>query len=200
MTKFIASLLFSSLCAATLPSFAKDEKCVALSNLASTIYGNKATVNEYQMLRGMEFKSKPIDFAFIKLFSGVANTVNTLPASNFRAATDEFCQRFIEAALAPNAQVSRLATSSCEQIVAHSNAINTFRQSGDTPASLRSHFDRTFSENNSVHRVTADYLNLMSEMRFSNLFATRSDADFVNFSKQACEAFGVYLNNVDKRR
>lgn len=200
MKKFIASLLFSSLCATTLPSFAKDEKCVALSNLASTIYSNKATVNEHQMLRGMEFKSKPIDFAFIKLFSGVAYTVNTLPASNFQAATDEFCQRLTEAALAPNSEVSRVATSSCEQMVAHSNAINAFRQSGDTSASLRRHFDRTFSENNSVHRVTADYLNLMSEMRFSNLFATRSDADFINFSKQACEAFGVYLNKVDKRR
>lgn len=200
MKKLIASLLVSSLCAMALPSFAKNEKCVALSNLASTIYSNKATVNEYQMLRGMEYKSKPIDFAFIKLFSGVAYTVNTLPVSNFRAVTDEFCQRFTEAALAPNSEVSRLATSSCEQIVAHSNAINAFRQSGDMPASLRRHFDRLFSENNSAHRVTADYLNLMSEMRFSNLFATRSDVEFVNFSKQACEAFGVYLNNVDKKR
>jgi hypothetical protein len=199
MKKFITSLLFI-LCVTTLPSFAKDEKCVALSNLASTIYRNKATVNEYQMLRGMEFKSKPIDFAFVKLFSGVAYTVNTLSAPNFQVATDEFCQRFTEAALVSSSQVGRVATSSCEQMVAYSNVINTFRQSGDTPASLRRHFDRTFSENNSFHRLTADYLNLMSEMRFSNLFAARSDADFLNFSKQACEAFGVYLNKVEKSR
>ena len=126
MKNLITSLLFSSLCATTLPSFAKDEKCVALSNLASTIYSNKATVNEFQMLRGMELKSKQIDFAFIKLFSGVAYTVNTLPASNFQAATDEFCQRFTEAALAPNSQVSHVEKSSCEQMVAYSNAINTF--------------------------------------------------------------------------
>lgn len=199
MKKFIASLLFLSLCGTTLPSFAKDEKCVALSNLTSTIYSNKAKVNEYQMLRGMEFKSKSIDFAFIKLFSGVAYTANKLPASTLQVVTDEFCQRFTEAALAPKSQVSSGAISSCEPMIAHSNAINVFRQSGDTPASLRRHFDRIFSENNSIHRVTADYLNLMSEMRFSNLFVARSDVDFIAFSKQACEAFEVYIDKVDKK-
>lgn len=152
------------------------------------------------MLRGMEFKSKPIDFAFIKLFSGMAYTVNTLPADQFRAASDEFCQRLVTTALTPNSHGSRAGKPTCKSIVDHSNLINSFRRSGDNPASLRRLFDKTYSENNSVHRITADYLSLMAEMRFSNLLDAGSDENFINFSKDACDAFSTYVSKTEKKR
>lgn len=186
--------------AAALPAFAKDEKCTALSKLAATIYRNKDSVNEYQMLRGMERTSKQIDFAFIQLFSGVAYTLNSLPAPEFQSASDQFCQSIVAAALTPASLGNQTDTSNCKPLVEHARLINTFRQNADTPASLRRLFEKTYSEYSSLHRVSADYLNLMGEMRFSNLLHTRSDEDFVNFSRRACQAFTTYFNKVEGKR
>lgn len=182
------------------PVFAKDEKCTAFSKLAATIYSNKDTVNEYQMLRSMERFSKQTDFAFIQLFSGVAYTLNSLPAPEFQSATDQFCQSVIAAALAPASRGVQADTSNCKPLVDHAHLINTFRQSGDAPASLRRFFEKTYGDYSSVHRVSADYLNLMGEMRFSNLLNARSDEDFVSFSKLACQAFSTYINKVERKR
>lgn len=182
------------------PAFAKDEKCSALSKLGATIYANKDRVNEYQMLRGMERTSKQIDFAFIQLFSGIAYSLNALPAPEFQLATGQFCQSIVAAALAPASVGNQADTSNCKSLVDHAHLINTFRQSGDTPASLRRFFEKTYGEHTSVHRVVADYLNLMGEMRFSNLLHNRSDEDFVNFSRRACQAFETYVNTVERKR
>jgi hypothetical protein len=200
MKKHLLSLILPILICWSVPSFAKDEKCVALAKLASTVYRNKASANEFQMLQTWEATSNPIDFAFIRLFTGLAFNVNKLTSNEFESATNDFCQRIVTAAITPESRFDNATPSNCESIVAHSQIINTFKQSGDTPTSLRKQFLKTYSQNNSVHRGIVDYLSLMSEMRFSNLLAPRSDEDFMKFPKKSCTAFISYTARIDSNR
>lgn len=182
------------------PSYSKDEKCAAMAKLAATVYKNKASVNEFQLLQSWEETSNPIDFAFIRLFTGLAFNVNRLTPSKFEDATSEFCEKIVTAALAPESRTSNKLPSNCESIVAHSHIINSFKRTGDTPTTLRRQFLRTYNQDNSVHRVIADYLSLMSEMRFSSLLFTKSDEDFIGFSEKSCIAFTSYAARMDAAR
>jgi hypothetical protein len=98
MRNFTALFLTTLILGLPTASFARSDKCSALAKLAATIYENRQSINEYQMLRGMEHKSAAVDFAFIRLFSGIAYGVNKSPPSRFQAATEKFCRR-LEAAL-----------------------------------------------------------------------------------------------------
>jgi hypothetical protein len=200
MKKKILSLVVLTLTFWSTPSLSKDEKCVALAKLASTLYKNRTDVNEFQMLQTWEATSNPIDFAFIRLFSGLALNVNRLPPNKFENATNEFCQEVVTTALEPGLKVDSVAPSSCDSILAHSQIINTFKHSGDTPTTLRRQFLKTYNQNNSVHRGISDYLSLMSELRFSNLLFARSDDEFINFSQRSCAAFTSYIARIDRTR
>lgn len=179
------------------PSFAKNDKCLALAKLASTIYRNKADFNEFQTLQKWEATSTSIDFAFIRLFTGFAINVNKLPSNRFESATRDFCQKIVIVATTPELHTENTMTPSCQTIVAHSHLINAFKQSGDTPTTIRKQFLKTYGQKSSAHRGIVDYLSLMTEMRFSNLLAHRSDQDFIDFSEKSCSVFSLYTSKID---
>jgi|HigsolmetaAR204D_1030405.scaffolds.fasta_scaffold04645_2 hypothetical protein len=62
--------------------------------------------------------------------------------------------------------------------------INVFRQTGDTAASLRRHFEKTDSKNDYGDRLAADFLLLLSELRFSEAFNNLPDSYFVGPAKR----------------
>jgi hypothetical protein len=84
MRNFTALFLTTLILGLPTASFARSDKCSALAKLAATIYENRQSINEYQMLRGMEHKSAAVDFAFIRLFSGIAYGVNKSPPPDFK--------------------------------------------------------------------------------------------------------------------
>ena len=177
--------------------YAEDKKCVALANFASTLYINKKDIKERQMLEEWESKSNPIDFAFIRLFFDIAFNLNTIPAKEFEFNTNNFCQKISYSLLNPNVQ-SKFDSKSCSSFVNLSQVINVFRESGDTPQSLRRHFIRTQGYSSVTDKITVDYLSLMSELRFSSVFNKRNDMDFINFSKHSCNYFIDYINSIDR--
>lgn len=200
MKKIIFGLLAIALGCLATQTHANDEKCSALAKLAATVYKNKADANEFQLLQKWESSSHPIDFAFIRLFTGFSFNVNRLPASDFQAATENFCQKIVSAAISPESGPDDSVSPQCQPLIAHSQIINTFKRSGDTPATLRKQFLRTYSQSKPIDRGIVDYLSLMSELRFSNLFASRTDEDFMRFSKKSCATFTGYIAKIENSR
>lgn len=186
------ALLFALL--STTNTYANDEKCLALANLAETIYRNKASVNELQILKRMELKANSIDFAFIKLFSGLAYSGQKLTPSKFQEGSYRFCSQLVDAIQKHSGAAN--PSKFCEPAVNFTNVINTFRTRGDSKDRIKKAISENFSSSDSATRAVSDYLELMVEMRFSPLFENQSDKEFMDFSSRACSSFSVYLKQL----
>jgi len=174
--------------------YASDEKCLALSNLAETIYRNNSSVNELQMLQNMERKAHSIDFAFIKLFSGIAYSGQKFMPNKFKENSYSFCAQLVEASLKTN-KIQPPSTF-CEPAVRFSNLINAFRASGDSKEKIKKSIADNFSSYDSATRAVSDYLALIVEMRFSPMLEDKSDKEFMAFSSVACVSFSAYLKKI----
>lgn len=168
---------------------AEDQKCVALGNLTATLYRNSDSVNEFQQLRKMEAKSSELDYAFIKLYSGIAFSGQKFNENKLQNESNQFCQKITIAAMNQSSSNLTPATKRCESFVQYSTLINTFKNSGDTSVSIRNYFQKNIG---SKGRLSTDYIDLIVALRFSTTFLNRSDAEFLSFSGKVCEAFLDY--------
>lgn len=174
--------------------YADDQKCLALSNLAEAIYRNNSSVNEIQVLQNIERKAHSIDFAFIKLFSGIAYSGQKLTPQKFKKSSYNFCAQIVEASLKKN--VFQSPSKFCEPPVKFSSAINTFRANGESKEKIKKSIADNFSSYDPAARAVSDYLALIVEMRFSPMLEGKSDEDFMGFSSAACSSFSAYLKNI----
>lgn len=174
--------------------YASDQKCLALSNLAETIYRNNNSVNELQMLQNIERKANSIDFAFIKLFSGIAYSGQKLVPNKFKENSYSFCAQLVEASLKKN--TFQPPSKFCEATMKFTSVINTFRASGDSKDKIKKSIADNFSSYDAAARAVSDYLALIVEMRFGPMLEGKSDEEFMTFSSVTCTSFSAYLKKI----
>lgn len=197
MSKVIGFMLLITVAFSLPAAYAEDAKCIALGNLTETLYRNSSTTKEYQTLRSMELKSTPIDFAFIKFYAGVAYSGKKFNSIKLKNDSINFCQKFVMAAVGENINTYKSRNAACPSLVQNSKIINTFKTSGDTRENLSKLFNKTFGGSSLRDRLLSDYFDLLIQIKYTSLFDTKTDEEFMNFSSKTCDDFLDYAMIVD---